>query len=135
MTPKELAETLNGREYGHEITHDEEIAAKASGLVVVFGYSDDNVELRGAINDEVGAYEGAEIPITRAGLLENECDDEDCPYFEKLRASAVTLEAIWDREGYSWVYDAPFPYETFEVMEDGEKYCRGIVFRLSDVSV
>ena len=41
MTAKELAELLNGREYGNEITSDEEKLAKESGLVVVFGYSDD----------------------------------------------------------------------------------------------
>lgn len=49
---------LNGREYGDEITREEEAMAKAHGLVVVFGYSDDNMEFCGAITDEVGCYDG-----------------------------------------------------------------------------
>jgi hypothetical protein len=36
-----------------EINKAEERQAKDAGLVVVFGYSDDGVELRGAIHDEV----------------------------------------------------------------------------------
>ena len=46
MTKEELAAMLNGREYGKEITKAEEEKAKANGLVVIYGYSDDNVELR-----------------------------------------------------------------------------------------
>ena len=134
MNAKELAERLNGREYGKEITKEEAAMAKAAGLVVVYGYSDDNVELDGAVCDEIGACGGTEIPFTKAGLVENKCEDNDCPYFEKLIESAVMLKAIWDRDGYSWIFEAPFPHETFEVMEDGEKFCRGIVFALADVA-
>lgn len=54
MTLKEFAKMLDGREYGGEITKEEEALAKELGFVVVFGYSDDNAELRGAIDDETG---------------------------------------------------------------------------------
>ena len=37
---------------------EEERLAKENGLVVVFGYSDDNIELRGAINNEAGCFDG-----------------------------------------------------------------------------
>lgn len=47
MTAKELAEMLFGRKYGMEITSEEARATKDAGLVVVYGYSDDNVEFRG----------------------------------------------------------------------------------------
>lgn len=47
MTAKELAEMLSGRKYGMEITSEEARAAKDAGLVVVYGYSDDNVEFAG----------------------------------------------------------------------------------------
>ena len=70
MTAKELAEVLSGREYGMEIGREEEKEAKAAGLVVVYGYSDDNVELRGAIDSEEGAYDGTTIYITPTGMLE-----------------------------------------------------------------
>lgn len=42
MIAKELAQLLNGRQYGKEITQLEEAEAKRSKLVVLFGYSDDN---------------------------------------------------------------------------------------------
>lgn len=58
MTLKEFAKILDGREYLHEITKEEEALAKELGFVVVFGYSDDNAELRGAIDDEIGCYDG-----------------------------------------------------------------------------
>lgn len=48
MTKEQMAALLNGREYGDEITRAEHQIARASGLVVVFGYSDDNMEVRGA---------------------------------------------------------------------------------------
>lgn len=102
MTAKEFSEMLSGREYGMEITKDEERQAANAGLVVVYGYSDDNVELRGAIDEEVGAYEDTTIYITKDGLLEEPaCDDAEnctCPYFKAAKKAAKTITAIW-RDG------------------------------------
>ena len=53
MTAKELAEMLSGREVGMEITPGETQDAKNAGLVVVYGCSDDNVEICGAINSVI----------------------------------------------------------------------------------
>lgn len=134
MTSKELAALLNGREYRKELQGDEGLRAKAAGLVIVYGASDDLMELEGAISDELGAYEGTTAYITPNGLLVNECEDEDCPHFERLKARAATIEALWCAEdGYSWTYLTAIPHETFEIVEDGEPYCRGIVFALKDV--
>lgn len=133
MTPQELAERMNGRQYGNEITKEEVALAKASGLVVVFGYSDDGMELAGTIMDEIGAYNGTTVFLTTDGILEN-CEDE-CRHYQQALEKARPLKAIWNCEGYSWIYEAPFPHATFDVMEDGEKYCRGMVFRLADVAL
>ena len=135
MTAKELAATLNGREIMNEITSAEARQAADAGLVVVFGYSDDNVELRGAIDSEVGAYEGAVIHITAAGLLEEPaCDtaeDCTCPYFAAAKSTAKTIEAIWhDEDGPCWTYETDIPHETFDIYEDGEVWCVGIVFSM-----
>jgi hypothetical protein len=133
MTKEELAIRLNGREYMNEITKEEENIAKASGLVVCFGASDDNLEFRGAIDDETGAWHGTEAYITSGGLLKNECKDEDCLYFEKIReATKAIVSAIWDKDGYSWVIDSNLPYTPFDIMEDGMKYCRGIIINLKE---
>ena len=135
MDTKTLAAQLNGRSYCHEITKEEEAIAKAAGLVVAFGASDDLLELRGAICDELGAYEGQTVHLTKEGLLENECGNEDCPYLKKLEAAAAPLEIIWHDEstGPCWTFTTTIPHETFEILEDGNPYCRGIVFALKDV--
>lgn len=136
MTAKELAALLNGREMGQEITPDAVKQAKAHGLVVVFGASDDNMEFRGAIYDEISCFNGGTAYLTPAGLLKNDCSDDECPHFVKLRDKAATIHAGWcEEEGYSWTYSTEIPHETFEIMEDGEPFCRGIVFALADVKV
>lgn len=131
MTKEELATLLNGRQYGEEITPEEEAEAKAAGLVVIFGASDDLMEFRGAINDEAGVYDGTTVYLTPKGLLANECGHAGCPYFEEIReAITVIIEALWDSEGYSWVYETEMPHATFDILEGDEKYCRGIVVEL-----
>lgn len=130
MTKEQLAEKLNGREYGNEISEAEEREAKASGLIVIFGYSDDNAELRGAIRDEVGCYNGATIKLHSRGILadhEERCDCAFCGY-ESAAKKCASVQALWCEEpGYSWTYKTEAPHATFEIVEDGEKFCRGIV--------
>ena len=133
MTSKELASLLDKREYAHEITTIEKQAAKAAGLVVVCPYSDDNVELRGAIDDELSAYNGTTVYLTEEGLVENECRYDDCPHFLKMQEQARTIRAIWNDSGKPcWSYETSIPHETFEIMEDGELFAIGIVFALKD---
>ncbi|HET8685200.1 MAG TPA: hypothetical protein VFM18_00895 [Methanosarcina sp.] len=76
MNSKELAALLNGRQYRAEITKDEECQATQNNLVVVFGASDDLMEFRGAIDDELGAWEGTTAYLTKDGLLQNDCDND-----------------------------------------------------------
>lgn len=135
MTAKELAATLSGREYGMEIRPGEEHEAQVAGLVVVYGYSDDNVELRGAIDDEIGAYEGTTVYLTHDGILqEPDCGQDDCPYFAKEREKAKSIKAVWhDEGGPCWTFETDIPYETFTIMEDGAPFCVGIVFSMADI--
>lgn len=137
LTAKSVAEALNNCEYGKEIPAGAEAQIKAAGLVVVFGASDDLMEFHGAINDEVGCYNGGSAKVDQAGLLPDrknvEGDDELREYF-KREPLAVSIDAIWAAEaGYSWTFRTTIPHETFEVVEDGAPYCRGIVFALADV--
>lgn len=142
QTKEELAAVLTGREYGSEITSVEISCAKAAGLVVVFGYSDDNVELRGAIDEEIGAYNGTTIRVTPSGIFpewetffeDHQYESEFESYFVAKRAGFREIEACWAAEGgYSWTFKTDIPHATFEIVEDGEPYCRGIVFALADV--
>jgi hypothetical protein len=129
MTKEELAGLLNNRGIGHEITKGEALKAKENGLVVIFGYSDDGAVLQGAINDEVDCYDGGGFFINEKGLLPVHSDDCDCQYcgYEQAKKEAIKIEAIWDSEGYSWIYKTDVVFTTFDIMEGEEKYCRGIV--------
>ena len=138
MTPGELAVQLNGRQIGQEITKEEAALATEHGLVVVFGASDDLMEFRGAINDEAGAYDGTSVRIGRTGLMQTSIED-----LEVLKEAGVvdahmakfpgTIEALWDQDDIAWQYKANFPYSTFDILEDNETYCIGIIFRLEDL--
>lgn len=137
MTAKELAKMLDRREYGMEIMPGEERDIKDAGLVVVYGYSNDNVELRGAINEEVWAWDGTTIYLNTAGvLLKPDCEDcnrGDCPYFSQALEKAKTIEAVWNSPGDPcWTFETDIPHETFTIMEDGEPFCVGIVFGMDD---
>jgi len=139
MDAKELAAKLNGREYLHEITRGEAELAKASGLVVVYGASDDLIEFRGAIHDEGDCYDGGEILFDSKGVLPSwgvASDSEESAeaYFER-KPNARKIEALRANEpGYTWTYKTDIPHETFEIVEDGEPYCRGIVFNIGEIS-
>lgn len=117
----------------------EEQEAKRSGLVVVYGYSDDLIELRGAIEEEVGLYDGGTIRLCSAGLVPEWPSDgyrevEDAvEYFRRHEMPHVNIEAKWDHDGYSWWLNTTIPHATFDILDDGEKYCRGIVFLASSL--
>lgn len=140
MTTKELAEMLSGRKYGMEITSEEARAAKDASLVVVYGYSDDNVEFSGAINEEVGAWNGTTIHVTPGGLLESPACSDDvedctCPYFAAAKKRAKIINAIWHNPGGPcWTFETDIPHETFTIMEDGEPFCEGIVFSMEHLA-
>ena len=139
MTKEELAALLNGREYRKEITREEEAAAKAAGLLVIFGASDDLTELRGAINDEAGAWDGATHRIDHEGFVPDwesvDHDDEDaCAAYFKRKGSGVMVEAKCDWKGYSWWIETDVPHATFDILEEDEPYCRGIVIDAAALS-
>ena len=134
MNITEAAASLNGCKYGQEGSPELFAMMKAAGLVAVFGASDDLMELRGAIYDEVDCYNGGTAYVTSAGLYAQKCDDDACPHEETARANCRQIHAEWDSEGYSWTYRTDIPHATFDVLEDGEKYARGIVFALEDAS-
>ncbi len=131
MTPQDAAIELHGTIYGNEGSKELFARMKKAGLVAVFGASDDLVELRGGIYDEIDAYGGTTFYVSRTGIVKNECSEGDeCPNW---RQHGVPIEAVWaPGDDVSWAYKTDIPCAQFDVTEDGEVYCRGIVFRLED---
>ena len=142
MTPQELAKILDGRKRHKEISTLEIKHAKANGLVVIFGASDDLVEFHGALTDEVDAYDGATIKLLDGKILVNECIDEFCPYYEKLLKSpnVKSIKANWSIDGdATWTFDTDIPHAAFyihdpnDIYDNDGKFCRGIVFHISSI--
>lgn len=142
MTKEQLAAQINGREYRDEITKSEEQTAKDNNLVVVFGASDDLMEFRGAIYDEMGAWEGTTVYLIKKKGIWTLVDEEQhhslLSTMEELGVEVPqswVITAEWAPEGpeCSWLIATDIPHATFDIMEDGELYCRGIVFSLNDL--
>lgn len=129
------ANKLNGREYGNEISRSEMLEVQNDNVIIVFGSSDDELEFRGLIYDEVSAYEGTEVKITDKlkifSIEENRCSFE---YNSEQIQRMKTISAVWcpkDKNGEiytSWEIKTTIEHSIFNIYEDGELLCIGIVF-------
>ena len=114
MTIQEFATMLDGRQYLEEISPAEIVKAKELGYIVVCGQSDDLCEIYGAFREEYDCFNG--------GVIE----DERLP---------KPITAVWcDKDrGCAWSYKTDMPYAEFNIFEDDELYCVGIVVDLGEV--
>lgn len=128
MEKEVLADLINGSEYGAQISKDIIDQAKQSGLIVIEGASDDLAELWGALRDEASVYDGGTFGIKRSkktGQL------KIC----KPKKSKNLITAYWypPEPDCSWLITTNLPHANFDIMEDGELFCRGIVIDIKDL--
>ena len=147
MNTQQLAELLNNRQYRNEIEDDEIQVAKENNLLVVFGHSDDNVELRGAIYEEYSV--GNTILIAGKNdtiLIETGTDDLygfddfDGVYkrFNDLGCVQVS-DCDEEPENYitseygmnGWEFTTDLPYSEFEIYDGEDLHGKGLVIDLS----
>ena len=144
MKKEELAQLLDGIQNGAEIDDYEQIQAEKNRLLVCF-ISDDLLKLRGLIFDEFVVDE----KDTKYHLYIGEGGDLTC-------ISQIEIEEIKEiLEGYNidfilpkipikiqwcpeelaclWLIKTDIPHATFDIYDDRELYCRGIVLELSDI--
>lgn len=145
MNIKEWAGKLTGIEYPSYELNEAHDDLKADGIIAVYGSSDDLVEFRGIIGEEVGAYEGAtvRIAVTENGELKvfDEDENQETAEFNKKQiANMAKVEAIWcpEEDGQvfaSWLIQISddIPHETFDIMEDGELFCRSILIHVDSI--
>lgn len=113
MTKENLALMLDGCNY--DISQESIVHAKENDLVIIFGYSDDLCEFRGAVCDEFDCYDG--------GII-------NCKELPK------PITAVWCPEGKecSWAYETEMPHATYRMYDDDELYCIGIIIDLKEVT-
>ena len=123
---KYVAGLLNNNSYGFEPSKSIEDYCKANGIVIVYGHSDDLMEFRGAIDEEIDCYGGTSVFLDENGIIEK-CDC-NCKYYQKAVEEAEKIEALWCVGNYDWSYETNIAHATFDIYDDGSKYCKGIVF-------
>jgi hypothetical protein len=132
MKANELARRLSGIELG-DIGREAEREAAKSGLVIVYGDGRDLVKFIGAIEGMADLPEGGPIHLDADGLLPD-ADDvpeaERAAYYDRKRLSYL-IDAEWQQHGFPWSFTTAIPHHRFVVMNEGTRYCRGIVFEKS----
>lgn len=136
MDAQTLAELLNGSEYPLDVDAHLVGQAEEHRLVIVSGYSDDGLMFEGAIDEHLGAYDGTTALVVGGSAVDEDRWDEDKQVFARYGLKIprpIKVIAKWapKEPDASWLITVEgvesFP---FDVMEDGELFCRGAVFKL-----
>lgn len=146
MNLKEWAEKLNNMEYRSDSLLENDKQLKEDGVVAVVGASDDLCELYGAIHDEYDCYNGTILywngkdffTETQKDDFLGYVDNEYPEFFEmcqKLFKDDVMYIKISDGRDCQFEYETNIPCEWFNVMEDGELYCKGFIFNKNDLKM
>lgn len=148
MNVQDFAKRLNGREYGDEISTTEEQVAKENKLLIIFGYSDDCVELRGVIDEEFTG--GTTIIFGRKGetiFIDTDTDDiggyegfdgvfKRCKKLEAIQVDECSVEPesyVSSEHGINgWEFKTDLHHAEFFIYEDEELYGKGLVIDMSD---
>ena len=144
MKKEELAQLLNGRQYGEKMTTEEIIQAEKNGLLVCFGYSYDFLEFKGLILDVAAVYEKdtkylyidknrklTYISQEKINEIKEILEDYNMDFILPI----IPIKIQWCPEELdcSWLITTDIPHATFDIYDDGELYCRGIVLELTDI--
>lgn len=147
MNHAELANRLNGCDYPLESDNLLE-ELQANSLVVLHPYSDDNMEIHGAIDDEFGCWGGGTAYLTRSGLVPGMAEDgeieeppdnvDDLLKMADLIKSSIKIKvADTDiNDNPIWCYEMPenFPHSTFELHDEDDKVMAiCVVFSIHDM--
>ena len=127
---EQLAEMLDGRQYRSETNEAILDFATKNDLVIVFGASDDLIEFRGAIDEEQPAWNGDFHYFDKEGDF---IDYEDT---ESYQGEINVIQSKWcplELPNVSWSYSTEIPHSTFQIKEDNDVYCIGIVFSINDL--
>ncbi len=154
-TIEDLAKLLDGNEYRDELDNMANInvidLCKEKGWIVVYGASDDLLEIDGAISDELGAWEGCVAKFYKKGEFYPEYEEEDIYHkasedsffaiddkelnrIKFAKEDALIIESVWSPSGkdVSWEINCTgAPHVSFNVMEDDEVYCEALVIDIS----
>lgn len=131
---RDLAALLNGNICGNELDNNDfdiEEICKQNKWIVCFPYSDDNFEVRGWLDDELGAYDGGYFKFLKKGDFYQDFDEDNtyhkatCNMVVESDAKECDIELKWDDNAdYIWYYEVVnknYPCEYFDIINDDEE--------------
>lgn len=137
MTKEELAQIINGTQYPFYPKKGIIKSAKDNNLVIVYGHSDDLIEIDGAICEEIGAYGGVSFRVCKNGLCERPSEDDygDDDFDDRFKKYLDNKEKskIIKASGPPWDITTDIPHCKFNILEDDDVQSVGIVFSLNDI--
>ena len=142
MTKEDFAKRLHGNEYYNEITEQDQVLAEKNGFVVIYGWDDDATIFRGKIYGDSYTNRGGTIYFVNGKFVDDYMkepfggnNDALIKYLEKydFLKTKKTIKAMWNNDSIEWTYKTDIPHVTFDIMKDGDIFCRGIVIEQSDL--
>jgi hypothetical protein len=133
-TSKELAMMMHGSDIRDCPSKEHKRLAKESGLLIVYGASDDLMEFDGVFSEELGAP--CTALVHKRGALADSHDDCECKFcaFEAMRNKFAKITSHWCNGEIAWTFSAEVAvFDEFDVVEDGEVYCRGLVIDVAEL--
>lgn len=107
---KKLRDELNNCQYGQVLSESEMQDLAEDGITIFYGQSDDLLEAEGAFFEEFGAWNGTTIYFTNG-----------------------YVKAEWTEGEPNWVISTNVPHVTFDMIDEGMIYCRGIIVHQEDL--
>lgn len=148
LTKENLAEMLNG----HDVLNRDMYGVPTNmevwnnNLVVLYGHSDDLIEVRGAVHDEIDSYGEDKLALILAGEKIDDDEDEmniDIPGIFRLsedyghddnpRLITVRYGSVENTQA-DWEFDTDMPHATFMLNKKGKPFCKGIVIDLDEIT-
>ena len=149
-TINDVAKLLNNNTYGDELDNPynidvEDICCK-NKWVILFPYSDDNLEIRGYINDEIGAYDGGNYQFIKKGEFIKDLEEYNTYHkaeYDQIIDSDNDNAHIFVKwclkdTGYIWYIDTDYTEVAYfdiisEDDEDNEKWARCCIIDCSNI--
>ncbi len=132
LSAKEFAEVLSLRDFSEGLYEIEAECAKRNGLVIVYGYSDDVIQLDGAVRTFGDCFQGGKFHLVKnKGCWKLADGVGKC---NNISALWYSCDAVNDYgECIPWSYKTDIPCENFYVTRDGDPFCEGFVFSINDL--
>jgi hypothetical protein len=145
MTVQEWAERLNGIEYPADELDNYADELKKDGIMVIFGYSSDLLVFAGVINAEINAWDGTVVYIginndgdIKIAEIRDLFNDSSFSGRREYIKKIISIRAPQNEKRKVWAswhitsHDIE-PAYSFDIMEDGELFCRGILFETKEL--